>query len=119
MDTNIQQLVDEIYKRDGISAVELYLSTHTDLTKEEIQEEIDYLRPISSAPPTKSEDSETFLHFCMKCVQEWIGADGTMCPLCGTDGVISDDKIEIKDMIPKIENKVNTILMKMKHSILG
>lgn len=111
------QLVEEIFKNEGSEAVVKYLTTHESMSTDQAH---DFMK--KNFPTAQSELEEkyplVFAHYCLLDKQEWIGIDGSLCPLCGTNGDVNDN-VEDKQAKSSIWTHIKEKASEIKEEVMG
>jgi hypothetical protein len=94
------KLVNEIYTREGETAVLKYLTEHEKMSVSEAKAWLKSLgfkddTCMACYPEEKAERTE-WEHYCMFDNEIFIGGEGALCPKCGTDGCNSKSGIVTK-----------------------
>lgn len=82
------KVINEIYSKDGVSAALQYLVSHEGMPLESAEVWITTLgfTDRSCKEHTGDDEQSLFDHYCVNCNEVWFGKEGSLCPLCSTDG---------------------------------
>lgn len=89
INNNQLALLNELYKNEGVPAVQRYLVNHQGI---EISVANRWIRALGFKDDsckecfTPEESLQSYAHYCMFDNDTWVGPEGSLCPMCGTDG---------------------------------
>lgn len=112
-------LAQEILEKSGTDACIAYLIQHESMT---IQEATDYASHLQFWNDKQLNEQivpvhTNFEHYCMRDNEIWIGDTQSKCPICHTDGVITDS-VPVNSIKQFFSNIVTSIVL-FKRKVLG
>jgi hypothetical protein len=86
IDSEQIKLLNELYSREGVDAVVAYLVAHQDASLAEAKTAIVSLGFADDSYKYAPRERVVFEHYCLFDDKVFIGPEGSLCEICGTDG---------------------------------